>query len=130
MRPVARTAIAAVTTLAVTLPVSAAFADPGSHPVPTQAQVDRAKAAVANKKKSVAQIEAALAAANARMDAASTAAETAFEAANGARWRLEEAQKANQAAQARSRQAALMRPATNMPTCRSLSGVRTCLTRR
>jgi cell wall-associated NlpC family hydrolase len=100
-------AIAAATTLAVTLPISgAAIAAPSSPSVPTQAQVDRAKAAVTNKKKSVSQLEAALAAANARMDAASTAAETAFERANGARWRLEEAQKANRAAHVRAQQAA------------------------
>jgi peptidoglycan DL-endopeptidase CwlO len=100
-------ALAAATTLAVTLPITgAAMADPGSPTVPTQAQVDHAKAAVTNKQQSVKQLEAALAAANARMDAASTAAETAFEQANGARWRLEEAQKASRAAQLRSRQAA------------------------
>jgi cell wall-associated NlpC family hydrolase len=101
-------AIAAATTLAVTLPITgAAIADPGPPTVPTQGQVDRAKAAVANKKKSVSQLEAALAAANARMDAASTAAETAFERANGARWRLEEAQKASRAAQLKAHQAVL-----------------------
>src|SRR6195952_5291688 len=101
-------AIAAATTLAVTLPITgAAMADPGSPTVPTQAQVDRAKAAVTNKKQSVSQIEAALASANARMDEASTAAETAFERANGARWRLQEAQKASKAAQLRAHQAAV-----------------------
>ncbi len=100
-------AIAAATTLAVTLPITgAAVADPGTSTVPTQAQVDRAKAAVTHKQQSVQQLEAALDAANARMDAASTAAETAFERANGARWRLQEAQKASKAAQLRSRQAA------------------------
>jgi len=97
-------AIAAATTLAVTLPITgAAMADPGSPTVPTQAQVDHAKAAVSDKQQSVKQLEAALAAANARMDAASTAAETAFEAANGAKWRLEEARKASRAAQLQTR---------------------------
>jgi cell wall-associated NlpC family hydrolase len=100
VRPVARLAIAAATTLAVTLPISgAANAAPSKPPVPTQSQVDRAQAAVANKKQSVAQLEAALAGANARMDEASTAAEMAFERANGAKWRLQEAQKASRAAQ-------------------------------
>ena len=100
-------AIAAATTLAVTLPIGgAALADPGSSSVPTQAQVDKAQASVTKKKNSVAQLEAALAAANARMEAASTAAETAFERANGARWRLEEARKASEAARLKSRQAA------------------------
>jgi len=100
-------AIAAATTLAVTLPIGgAALADPGSSTVPTQGQVDRAQAAVAKKKHTVAQIEAALAAANARMEAASVAAETAFERANGARWRAEEARKASRAAQLRASQAA------------------------
>jgi peptidoglycan DL-endopeptidase CwlO len=100
-------AIAAATTLAVTLPIGgAALADPGSPSVPTQAQVDRAKSAVAKKKNTVAQIQAALAAANARMEAASTAAEAAFERANGARWRLDEARKASKAAQLRASRAA------------------------
>jgi peptidoglycan DL-endopeptidase CwlO len=101
-------AIAATTTLAITLPISgAALADPGTtSSIPTKAQVDRAQAAVTHKKQSVAQIEAALAAANARQDAALNAAEAAFERANGARWRLEEARKASKAAQLRARQAA------------------------
>ena len=102
-------AIAAATTLAVTLPISgAALAAPNRKPpaVPTQAQVDKAKAAVADRKKSVAQLEAALSAANARMQEASTAAELAFERANGARWRLSVAQQELREAQARGRQAA------------------------
>jgi cell wall-associated NlpC family hydrolase len=101
-------ALAAATTLAVTLPMSgAALAAPGKPPaVPTQAQVDKARAEVADKQKSVAQLEAALSAANARMEEASTAAELAFERANGARWRLQVAQQELRAAQARARQAA------------------------
>jgi peptidoglycan DL-endopeptidase CwlO len=100
-------ALAAATTLAVTLPISgAALADPGSPTVPTQSQVDRAKAAVKHKKQSVAQIESALDAANARLDAASTAAEMAFERANGARWRLQQARQANRTAHAQAQQAA------------------------
>ncbi len=101
-------ALAAATTLAVTLPISgAALAAPNKPPTaPTQAQVDKARAEVASKKKSVGQLEAALAGANARMQEASTAAELAFERANGARWRLEVAQKALRDAQAKARQAA------------------------
>ena len=107
MRPVARLALTAATTLAVTLPiVGSAHAEPIGHPIPSKAQVDRAKAQVATKRQSVAQIEAALAAANARLEEASTAAEMAFERANGAKWRLEEARKATRAAQARARKAA------------------------
>ena len=109
MRPVARTALAAATTLALTLPISgAALAAPNKPPTaPTQAQVDKARAEVASKKRSVGELEAALAGANARMQEASTAAEVAFERANGARWRLEVAQKALRDAQAQARQAAL-----------------------
>jgi cell wall-associated NlpC family hydrolase len=100
-------AIAAATTLAITLPLGGpAFAKPNSPSVPSQTQVDRAKAAVVSKKERVAQLEASLAAANARMDEASTAAEMAFERANGARWRLEVAQKELRTAQLKARQAA------------------------
>jgi cell wall-associated NlpC family hydrolase len=106
VRSVARMAIAAATTLAVTLPISgAAHADPTPR-VPTKNQVDRAQADVASKKRSVSQIEAALAAAGARMEAASMAAEAAAERYNGAMWQLTEARKATQAAQQRAREAA------------------------
>ncbi len=101
-------AIAAATTLAITLPlggVAHANPKPGQS-VPSKAQVDRAQADVASKKRSVAQIEASLAAAAARMQAATTAAEMAFEKANGAKWELEQARQASVQAQARSRQAA------------------------
>ena len=100
-------AIAAATTLAITLPLTgAASADPKPKPhVPTKAQVDRAQADVASKKRSVSQIEAALAAASARMEAASMAAEAAAERYNGAMWQLEEAHKASTLAQLRARQA-------------------------
>ena len=63
--------------------------------IPSQAQVDRAKAAVASKKQNVAQLEAALNAATARMEAASLAAESAAERYNGAMWQLTLARKAN-----------------------------------
>ncbi|MCW2847189.1 MAG: hypothetical protein JWR90_1163 [Marmoricola sp.] len=113
MRPVVRLALAAATTVALTLPIAGiAYANP-KHPaadtppgVPTQAQVDRAKADVASKKQSVAQLEAALAAATARMEAASVAAETAAESYNGALWRLTEARTASQRAEAAATAAA------------------------
>jgi cell wall-associated NlpC family hydrolase len=106
VRPVARLAIAAATTLAITLPLTgAASADPKPH-VPTKGQVDRAQADVASKRRSVSQIESALAAASARMEAASMAAEAASERYNGAMWQLEEARKASTLAKLRARQAA------------------------
>jgi cell wall-associated NlpC family hydrolase len=99
-------AIAAATTLAVTLPIAGiAHADP-APPVPSKSQVDKAQAQVASKKQSVAQIESALDAANARMEAAANAAEIAFERYNGAKWKLQVARKQSLLAQARSRQAA------------------------
>jgi cell wall-associated NlpC family hydrolase len=104
-------ALAAATTVAMTLPLigpltAVANADPKPAPVPTQAQVDRAKADVAEKLTSVARLEAALAAATARMEQASIAAESASEAYNGAMWRLDEARKESQQAQLKARQAA------------------------
>jgi cell wall-associated NlpC family hydrolase len=112
-------ALAAATTLAVTLPVAGvANAAPDPRPAPThapgknpgdapsKAQVDRAKSDVASKKQSVAQIQAALDAAATRMQAASTAAEAAAESYNGAVWRLEEARKATRKARLDSRRAA------------------------
>jgi cell wall-associated NlpC family hydrolase len=115
VRPAVRLALAAATTLAVTLPVlgtmsAPALAAPRPHPgspaVPSQAQVDRAKRNVAAKKLSVQQIEAQLAGAQARMEAASQAAEIAFEKYNGARWELQQAKKETRRAQAASVQAA------------------------
>ncbi len=99
-------ALAAATTVALILPITgAAIATPSPNPkpgsagLPTQAQVDRARADVASKKQSVAQLESALAAATARMEAASMAAESAAEEYNGAMWRLAEARKATHQAQ-------------------------------
>jgi cell wall-associated NlpC family hydrolase len=103
--------MAAATTVAVTLSLAgAASADPDPQPrttVPSQAQVERAKAAVLAKKQSVAQLERALAAATARMEAASIAAEAAAERYNGAMWRLSEARTAYQQAVAAQKQAQL-----------------------
>ncbi len=111
MRPATRLALAAVTTLAMTLPLvgplaGLASADPTDPaPVPTQAQVDRAQADVTAQKRSVAEIEAELAAANARLQQAAEAASIAAEAYNGALWKLSEARKELRQAQARERQA-------------------------
>ncbi len=108
VRPLARMALAAATTVVVTVSLTGvAQADPKSRPteVPSQAQVDRAQAEVATKKKGVTELEVALAAAMARMETASVEAEAAAERYNGARWRLEEARKAARQAQLRARQA-------------------------
>ncbi|MEO7351426.1 MAG: hypothetical protein ABIR34_06645, partial [Marmoricola sp.] len=110
MRPAVRLAMAAATTLAVTLSLTvtlsgAASADQKPPTVPTQAQVDRARADVDSKKQGVAQLEAALAAATARMEAASIAAEAASERYNGAVWRLGEAKKASARADYQARKA-------------------------
>jgi len=100
----------AATTLALALPLSGvANADPKpkSNPVPTQGQVDRARAAVATKRQSVQQIEGQLAAANAALEQAAQEASVAAEAYNGAMWRLSEARKASRLAQTREQQAKL-----------------------
>ena len=102
-------ALAAATTLAVTLPlagVASAAPDPTPTPPPSQAQVNKARADVEAKKLSVAQIEAGLAAATARMEAASNAAEAAAERYNGAMWELDVARKQSQQAKVRARKAA------------------------
>ncbi len=100
----------AATTLALTLPLAGvANADPKpkSNHVPTQAQVERARAAVDTKRQSVQQIEGRLAAANAQLQQAAEQAGVAAEAYNGAMWRLSEARKAYKLAQAREQQAEL-----------------------
>jgi peptidoglycan DL-endopeptidase CwlO len=111
VRPVVRMALAAATAVALTLPTAGVASanpkpDPKTNAMPSQAQVDRARADAANKRQGVAQLEAALAAATARMEAASTAAELAAERYNGAMWRLEEARKETQRAERRAKQAA------------------------
>lgn len=79
--------MAAVTTLAVTLPFTlVANANPKPNPVPTRAQVDRARAVVAAKRQSVQQIQSQLVAANAQLAAAAERASIAAEAYNGAVW--------------------------------------------
>ena len=99
-------ALAVATTVALTLPLAgAASAEPDPKDVPSKAEVDRARAEVASRKQSVAQIEASLAAANARLEQAALDASVAAEAYNGAMWKLDEARKAYRLAQARERQA-------------------------
>jgi cell wall-associated NlpC family hydrolase len=106
LRPATRLALAAATTLAVTLPLAGvASAAPEPKPTPSQAKVDRAKADVEAKKLSVAQLEAALAAATARMETASTAAEAAAERYNGAMWELDVAREHSRQAKARAHRA-------------------------
>ncbi len=112
MRPAVRLATAAATTVAVTLSLTvslagAANADRKPNPVPTQAQVDRAREAVADKRQSVEQMESQLAAANARLAQAALDASVAAEAYNGAMWRLSEARKAYRLALAEEKQAKL-----------------------
>ncbi len=107
MRPVARVAVVATTILAVSLQVGGpASADPPSpRSVPTKGQVDRAKAAVADRLASVRQIEGELAAANARLQQAALDASIAAEAYNGAMYKLSESRKAFKTAKAQQAQA-------------------------
>jgi cell wall-associated NlpC family hydrolase len=88
--------------------VAAAFVfsvSPAAHadrekPVPTQAQVDKAKAAAAKKAGDVASLQAELAVANARLHSAADKAEMAAEAYNAMMWRLQQAQQQTAAAKA------------------------------
>lgn len=99
MRTSVRTILAALTAAAVlTAGVGAADADP-KDPYPSQAKVDAAKQAVAEKAKSVAEIRAALVVAQQQADAANTAAEIASENYNGAVWALKKAEKETRRAQ-------------------------------
>lgn len=70
-----------------------AVADPTAPATPpSQEQVDAAQDAVADKARTIEDVEAEYAAANARLAAAELAAGQAAEAYNGARWHLEQAQ--------------------------------------
>lgn len=70
-----------------------AVADPTAPATPpSQEQVDAAQDAVADKARTIEDVEAEYAAANARLASAELAAGKAAEAYNGARWHLEEAQ--------------------------------------
>jgi len=111
VRPVVRMALAAATTVALTLPIAGVASaspkhDPKTPGMPSQAEVNRARADVVSKQQGAAQLESALASATARMQAASTAAEEAAERYNGAMWRLEEARKESLRAQQLAKQAA------------------------
>ena len=106
VRPAFRMALAVATTLALTLPLAGvASADPKPDPVPSQKQVDRARADVATKKQSVQQLEAQLAAANAQLAQSAEEASIVAEAYNGAMWRLSEAKKSVKKAEAAEKQA-------------------------
>jgi len=69
-------------------------------PMPSQAQVDHAKAVATAKAGDVAALQASLAVANARLHSAADRAEMAAEAYNGAMWQLQQAQQATAAAKA------------------------------
>ncbi len=104
-------ALAAATTVALTLPIAGVASaspkhDPETTGMPSQAEVNRARADVVNKQQGVAQLESALASATAQMEATATEAEQAAERYNGAMWRLEEARKESRRAQLRAKQAA------------------------
>jgi cell wall-associated NlpC family hydrolase len=83
---------AAVLTTGLAAGVGAAAADP-QDPYPSQAKVDAAKAAVAEKARSVAEIRAELVVAQQQADAANTSAEIASETYNGAVWALKQAER-------------------------------------
>lgn len=99
MRRVVR--IGALATAALLwLPLTpSAQADPDPA-MPSQEQVDAAKATADRKAADVAAIKAALVVANTRLQETAQQAEIAAEAWNGARWRLSEARKATRAAKA------------------------------
>lgn len=86
--------------MSVVLSVGTAAQADRNKPIPTQAQVDKAKAAAAKKAGDVATLQASLAVANARLHTAADKAEIAAEAYNGAMWRLQQAQQATADAKA------------------------------
>lgn len=94
--------VAVVTVLCLGTP-----ADADRHPTtPTKAQVDRAKAIVAQRAGDVASLQAALAVANNELQAASERAEVAAEAYNGALFRLQQAKAETEKAKADAASAA------------------------
>jgi peptidoglycan DL-endopeptidase CwlO len=95
-----RGVLTAILTVAVVLSVNTAAQADRDKPMPTQAQVDKAKAAAAQKAGDVATLQASLAVANARLHSAAEKAEIAAEAYNGAMWRLQQAQQATADAKA------------------------------
>lgn len=100
MRPAARLAIAALSTLALVLPLAgSAVADPKGPTLPSAERVEQAKRDVEKKKRSVAELQAALEASNARLEEAVIRAGYLAEQYNGAVWRLSEARKAKKQAE-------------------------------
>jgi cell wall-associated NlpC family hydrolase len=95
-----RGVLTAILTVATVLSLSTSVQADRRHPIPSQAQVDRAKAVAAQKAGDVAALQASLAVANAHLQQAADRAEIAAEAYNGAMWRLEQAQQATADAQA------------------------------
>ena len=96
--------VGVATALALTLILGAAsiaVAD-DDDTIPSQAQVDAAKAAATDKARDVAGVQADLVLANQRLQQASIAAAKAGEAYNGAVYRLEQARREAAAAQARA----------------------------
>lgn len=100
MRTRTRGVLIAILTVAAVLGVTTAARADKDDPVPSQAQVDQAKAAAAAKAGDVAALQASLAVANARLQIAAEEAEHVAEAYNGARWRLQQAKQATATAQA------------------------------
>lgn len=95
--------LAGVLTLALCVPAAVADPDPGSGgDTPSQAEVDAAKSAATNMKRTVASVQADLVMANQRLQEAGVKAGQAAEAYNAARWKLQEAQRAAAAADRRA----------------------------
>jgi cell wall-associated NlpC family hydrolase len=95
-----RGVLTAIVTVVAVLTVSTSAQADKQKPIPTQAQVDKAKAVADKKAGDVAALQASLAVANARLHAAAEKAEIAAEAYNGAMWRLDQAKQATAAAKA------------------------------
>ncbi|HET6165881.1 MAG TPA: C40 family peptidase [Marmoricola sp.] len=100
MRTRTRGVLTAILTVTVVLTAGTTAQADKHKPVPTQAQVDKAKAAADKKAGDVASLKASLAVANARLHTAAEKAEIAAEAYNGAMWRLQQATKATADARA------------------------------
>lgn len=98
MRSSVRGAGSLLVALALTLVVTSTAVADRHKPLPTKAEVDRARAEVRQKAGDVAAIRAALVIASARLHAAADQAEVASEAYNAARWRLDESRRTAQRA--------------------------------
>jgi cell wall-associated NlpC family hydrolase len=95
-----RGVLAAIVAVAAVLTMNPSALADKHKTIPTQSQVDAAKANAAKKAGDVAALEASLAVANARLRTAADQAEIAAEAYNGAMWRLDQAKQATAKAQA------------------------------